>query len=71
MQTSLAPQLLEPCRVCHRVPDGVLNVPMPQVILNKPRIRALVRQGEAASMAQHMRMGKQGQGSGGAVFSQG
>jgi len=39
-------------------------------MLNEPRIRDLVGQGEAASVAEHVRMGKQGQGSGGAVFSQ-
>ena len=49
----------------------MLNVPVSKIVLNEPRIRALVGQGEAASVAQHMRMGKQGQGSGGAVFSQG
>ena len=59
------PELLEPCRVCGRVPDGVLNVPVSKIVLNEPRIRALVGQGEAASVAQHVRMGKQGQGSGG------
>ena len=66
-----APELFKPCRVGRGVPDGVLNVPVSEIVLNEPRIRALVGQGEAASVAQHMRMGKQGQGSGGAVFSQG
>ena len=41
----------------------MLNVAVSEVILNEPRIRALVGQGEAASMAQHVRMGKQGKGS--------
>ena len=63
------PELLEPRRVGGRVLDGVLDVPVSEVILNEPRIRALVGQGEAASVAQHVRMGKQGQGSGGAVLS--
>ena len=54
-----------------RVLDGVLDVPMSEVILNEPSIRALIGQGEAASVAQHVGMGEQGQGSGGAVFSQG
>jgi hypothetical protein len=35
---------------------------MPEVILNEPCIRALVGQGEAASVAQHVRMGTKGQG---------
>jgi hypothetical protein len=38
----------------------VLNVPVSEIVLNEPRIRALVGQGEAASVAQHMRMGEQG-----------
>ena len=66
-----APELFKPCRVGGRVLDGVLNVPVSEIVLNEHRIRALVGQSEAASMAQHMRMGKQGQGSGGAVFAQG
>src|SRR6266481_8662747 len=64
------PQLLEPCRVGGRVLDGVLDVPMSEVILNEPSIRALIGQSEAASVAQHVGMDEQGQGSGGAVFSQ-
>ena len=65
------PKLLEPSRVGGRVLDRVLNVPVPEVILNEPRIRALVGQREAASVEQHVGVGKQGQGRGGAVFSQG
>ena len=49
----------------------MLNVAVSKIILNEPRVRALVGQGEAASVAQHVRVGEQGQGSGGAVFSQG
>ena len=45
----------------------MLNVPVSEIILNEPRIRALVGQGEAASVAQHVGMGEQGQGSGFAV----
>ncbi len=44
---------------------------MPQVILNEPRVRALVVKREAASVTQHVRMSKQGQRSHGAVFLQG
>jgi hypothetical protein len=49
----------------------VLNAPVSEIILNESRIRVLVSQGEAASVPEHVRMGKQGQGSGGAVFMQG
>ena len=45
----------------------MLNVPVSEIILNEPRISALVSQGEAASVAQHVGMGEQGQGSGFAV----
>ena len=41
------PELFEPSRGCGRVPDGVLNVPMSEVILNEPRIRALAGHCEA------------------------
>src|ERR1039458_10222428 len=56
------PQLFEPCRVGGRVLDGVLNIPVSEIILNEARIRALVGESEAASVAQHVRMGEQGQG---------
>jgi hypothetical protein len=39
----------------------VLNVSVSEVILNEPRIRALIGKSEAASVAQHVGMGgKQG-----------
>ena len=49
----------------------MLNVAVSEVILNEPWIRALVGQCEAASVAQHVWMDEQGQGSGDAAFSQG
>ena len=61
------PQLLEPYRVGGRVLDGVLNIPVSEIILNEPRVCTLVGQGEAASVAQHVGMSEQGQGSGFAV----
>jgi hypothetical protein len=48
----------------------VLNVAVSEVILNEPRIRALIGKSEATSVAQHVGMAKQGQGSCGAVFPQ-
>ena len=62
-----SPQLFEPCRVRGSVLDGVLNVPVSEKILNEPRVGSLIGEGEAASVAQHVRMGNQGQGSGDAV----
>ena len=41
----------KPCWVDGRVLDGVLDVAVSEVILNEPSIRALIGQGEAASVA--------------------
>jgi hypothetical protein len=63
----LSPQLFKPCRVRGSVLDGVLNVPVSKKILNEPRVGSLVGQSKAASVAEHVRMGNEGQGSGQAV----
>jgi hypothetical protein len=55
---SLPPQLRKPCRVGGRVLNGVLNVSVSQVILNQPRIGALVGQGKATRVAQPGRVRK-------------
>ena len=57
----LPPQPLKPCRVGRRVHDGVLNVPVAYQVLNEPCVCALIGESEAASVAQHVRMGGQGQ----------
>src|SRR5439155_20948638 len=49
-------QPFKPRRIGRRVHDGMLNIPVPQVVLNEPRVRALVGEGEAACMAEHMRV---------------
>ena len=67
---SLTPELLEPCRIGGRVLDGVLNVPMPEIVLNEPRIGSLVGKSKAAGVAQHVGMGEQRQGGGLAVCPQ-
>ena len=67
---SRAPQLFEPRRIGSRVFDRVLNVAVSEIILNEPGIRALVGEGETASVAQHVRMSEEGQGSGAAVSLQ-
>jgi hypothetical protein len=54
------PQLLEPVGVGGGVSDGVLNVPVAEVILNEPHIRTLIGKSEAASVAQRVGMGEQG-----------
>jgi hypothetical protein len=53
----LPPQPFKPRRIRRGVLYGVLNIPVSKVILNEPRISALVSQGEAARMAQHVGMG--------------
>jgi len=65
-----APQLLEPGGVARGVFDGVLNVAMSEIILNEPRGSALVGECKAARVAQHVRMGPEGQGGGLAVCLQ-
>ena len=64
------PKPLEPRRIVGGVLDGVLDVPVAEVILNEPLVRDLVGEGEAACMAYHVRMGAKGRGRGGAVFGQ-
>src|SRR2546421_12024776 len=58
---TLPPQPFKPCRIGGGVHDGVLNIPVPQVVLDQPCIGALVGQGEAARVAQHVRMRVHGQ----------
>ena len=53
----LLPKPLEPRRVGRGVLDGMLDLAMPAIILNEPRVRALVGKGKAASVAQHGREG--------------
>ena len=56
----LPPQLFKPCRIGGRIYDGVLNVAVSKIVLNKPRVCPLIRQGEAASMAEHVGVGRNG-----------
>jgi hypothetical protein len=64
LKSALSPQLLKPGRIGGGVPDGVLNVSMPEIILNEPRIRALISKRKATGMAQYVQMGKEGEGGG-------
>ena len=61
LSLALPPKPLEPRRIGRRIAHGVLNVPVAQIVLNQSRVRALIRKGEAASVAEHVRMGGQGQ----------
>jgi len=38
----LPPEFFKPCRIGGGIADGVLDVAMPQIVLNEPCIRALV-----------------------------
>src|SRR3954470_18330582 len=55
--TGLAPpKILEPSRRQLRIANRVLNIPVAQVGLQRPRVVSPVGQGVAASMSQHMRV---------------
>jgi hypothetical protein len=47
---SLLPQPLKPSRMGSCVADGVLKVPMPEVVLNSPGIRTEISEGESTGM---------------------
>ena len=66
----LSPKLFKPRRIGSGVSDCVLNVPVSKIVLDQARVCALVGQGEATSMAQHMRMHGQGQSGLLAVFTE-
>ena len=55
---SSTPQFFEPGGISGGVPDGVLNIPVAEIILNEPRVRALIGKSEAASVAEHVGMGE-------------
>jgi hypothetical protein len=57
-----SPKSFEPRGIGGGVSDGVLNVPMAEIILNEPGVGSLGGKREAASMAQHVGMGREGQG---------
>jgi hypothetical protein len=50
------PQLLKPRRVGSGVANGVLNVAVPEIVLNQPCVCALIRESKAAGIAQHVGM---------------
>ena len=57
----LSPELFKAGGIGGGVADGVLDVAVSQIVLNEPGIRALIGQGEAAGMAEHMGVSGQGQ----------
>jgi hypothetical protein len=64
----LPPQFFKPGGVAGGVSNGLLDVAMAEIILNQASIRALVGEREAASMAEHVGMGKKGQGAASLYF---
>ena len=50
------PKPLKPFRIQRRIPDGILNLPVPKVILNEPKITPLVREVIPASVPELMRV---------------
>src|SRR6516162_6480385 len=54
--SSVHPKVLEPVG-CHvGVPDGVLNVLVPEIVLQSPRVVAIVGELEPTGMAKHVRV---------------
>jgi hypothetical protein len=54
---SLPPQPFKTRRIGRRVAHRILNVPVTEIVLNEPRVRALISEGIAASMSQQVRVG--------------
>jgi len=57
---TLGPEAPEPTRHQRGVPDGVLDVPVSEVVLNQPRVCASVGEVEARRMSQHVRVDREG-----------
>ena len=56
MEHLLPPQLLKPVRIGGGIEHGMLNFAMSEIVLNEPGFSALVGEGKAAGMAQHVGM---------------
>jgi len=57
--SSSPPKVLEPVRRHFGVPDRVLNVLVPEVVLQSPRIVAIVSELEPTGMAKHVRVDRE------------
>lgn len=53
---TLAPQFLELSGIGGGIAHGVLNVAVPEIVLDEPGVCALVCEGKIAGMAQHVGM---------------
>jgi len=56
LTTLIPPKVLEPVGRHVGVPDGVLNVLVPEVVLQGPGVMAIVRELEPAGVAKHVRV---------------
>jgi hypothetical protein len=57
----ILPKGFEPLRTELGVSHGVRDVPMPEILLNRPRVVPLVRQLVARRMTEHVRMNGEGE----------
>src|SRR5262252_1405768 len=57
--SSVPPKVLEPVWRHIGVPDCVLNVLVPEVVLQGPRVVAIVGELESAGMAKHVRVDRE------------
>jgi hypothetical protein len=56
---SVFPEAVEPRTRQFRITDGVLNVSVAEIVLQRASVLPIVRELEAASMAQHVRMNRE------------
>ena len=53
---SVLPERIEPVRTQLGIPDGVLNVLMPQIVLDRPSVVPIVGELEACAVPEHVRV---------------
>ena len=57
---SILPEPIEPISRQFRIPDGMLDIPVSHVMLDRPGVMAIVGQLEAAPVTEHVRMDREG-----------
>lgn len=57
----VSPEILEPVWTQVRVADGVRYVAVPQIMLNRPRVLAVVDELVTSRVAEHVRMNREAQ----------
>lgn len=61
MMRSIFPKIFESLRTQFRIAHGVRDVPMPQVLLNRPRVVPLIGKLVAGGVPEHVRMDGEGE----------